>query len=194
MEDGRFERFTGFDQIYERFRPRVHRLALRITRNPQDAEDVVQESFLLTFLHLGSFAGKSRLSTWISRIAINAALVKIRKRRRYEFSLDEIQEGMSPEIASGHASPEQILLQRECEQILAEELGQLARRLSEVVDLYYLQEVPGRDCAQMLGISFANVKSRILRARRKLRPAIDRRFRAQVDSVRLGSCRKHSFQ
>jgi len=195
MGEGRPEPLR-FDQIYERLHARVHRLALRITGNAQDAEDVVQESFLLTFLHLGSFCGKSRLSTWVSRIAINAALMNIRKRRRNDFSLDEIQERSrgGPKIASSHPSPEQQLLQRECEQILAEELGQLTPLLSEVVDLYYLQEVPARDCARMLDISFTNVKSRILRARRKLRPAIDRHFQGQIVSLRPGCCREHSFQ
>ena len=178
------ERFTGFDQIYEQFRTRVHRVALRITRNPQDAEDVVQESFLLTFRHLGSFSGKSKLSTWITRIAINAALMKIRKRPRYEFSLDEIQEcsraGLCTEIVSNHPSPDQQLLQRELQQILAEGIGQLPIRLYKVVDLYYFQETPARECAQTLGISLPNVKSRILRARRKLRPAFERRLRQQI--------------
>jgi len=180
MGDSCRERFTGFDQIYERFRNQVHRVALRITQNPQDAEDVVQESFLLTFLHLDSFSGKSKLSTWITRIAINAALMKIRKRRRYEFSLDEIQErsstGLCREIASDHPSPDQQLLLRELEQILTEVIGQLPPRLCQVVDLYYLQEVPASECAQMLGISLENVKSRVLRARRKLRPVFERRF------------------
>jgi len=198
MGNSRQERSTGFDQIYERFRNRVHRIALRITRNAQDAEDVVQESFLLTFLHLDSFSGKSKLSTWITRIAINAALMKIRKRRRYESSLDEIQErsraGLCPEIAADHPSPDQQLLQRELEQILAEGLEQLTPRLYKVVDFYYFQEVPARECAQMLGISLSNVKSRVLRARRKLRPAFERRFRQQTAGIGPGCIKNILFR
>jgi RNA polymerase sigma-70 factor (ECF subfamily) len=190
MGNSRRERFAEFEQIYERFRKRVHRIALRITRNAQDAEDVVQESFLLAFLHLESFSWKSAFSTWITRIAINAALMKIRKRRRYEVSFDEMQErsraGLCPEIASDHPSPDQQLFQRELEQILAEGLRQLTPRLCKIVDLYYFQEVPARECAQRLGISLPNVKSRVLRARRKLRPVFERRFRQQTAGVGLG--------
>jgi len=197
MGDSSRERFTGFDQIYERFCDRVHRVALRITQNPQDAEDVVQESFLLTFLHLDSFSGKSKLSTWITRIAINAALMKIRKRRRCEFSLDEIQErssaGLCREIASDHPSPDQQLLLRELEQILTEGIGQLPPRLCQVVNLYYLQEVPASECAQMLGISLENVKSRVLRARRKLRPAFEKRFLQPTAGFGPGCIEKVAF-
>jgi RNA polymerase sigma-70 factor (ECF subfamily) len=194
----RFEKAAPFEEIYERFHSRIHNLAFRITRNRQDAEDVVQECFMRTFQHLDTFAGRSKLSTWISRIAINAALMKIRKRRRYESSLDDILDrsgaGGSAEIAQDHLAPDQLLLQRELKQVLAEGLARLSPGLSGVVDLYYFRELSARECAQILGISLANAKARILRARLKLRPAFERGFRSPIIPFRIGCCRKYSFQ
>jgi len=179
---------AGFERIYERLRGRVHRLALRITRNRQDAEDVVQECFMHAFLHLGEFSGRSKLSTWISRIAINEALMKIRKSSRCEFSLDDIKErsgaGLYAELSSDFRAPDQQLMQRERERILAEGLKQLSPRLWKVAELYYFRGLAARECAETLGISLSNAKARILRARLKLRPACERRLRGEIVSFR----------
>ena len=187
-----------FEEIYERFRSRIQRLALRITRNPEDAEDVVQECFMRAFVHLNTFSGRSKLSTWISRIGINAALMKIRGRRRYEFSLDDILErqwpGRCAELVSDQPAPDQRLRQIELEKILAAALAQLSPSLSRVIDLHYFAELSTRECAQILGISLSNAKSQLSRAKRKLRPAFERRFRRPIISFRLGCCRTHSFQ
>jgi RNA polymerase sigma-70 factor (ECF subfamily) len=184
---------TRFEEIYKRFHSRIQRLALRITRNPEDAEDVVQECFMRAFVHLNTFSGRSKLSTWISRIGINVALMKIRSRRRYEFSLDAILEcpwaGRCAELVSDQPAPDQRLRQTELEQILAAELAQLSPSLSRVVDLHYFAELPARECAQILGISLSNAKAQLFRAKRKLRPAFERRFRRPIISFRLGCCR-----
>lgn len=194
---GRLETSAPFEEIYERFHSRVHRLAFRITRNPQDAEDVVQECFMRAFQHLDTFAGRSKLSTWILRIAINTALMKIRKRRRHESSLDDVEcsrAGRFTEIAQDHLAPDQLLLQRELRQVLAEGLARLSPGLSGVVDLHYFGELSARECAEVLGISLPNAKSRLLRARLKLRPAFERHFRRPTIPLRLGCCPKYSFQ
>lgn len=192
----RLKSSARFEEIYEQFHSRIQCLALRITRNQQDAEDVVQECFMRAFLHLDTFSGRSKLSTWISRIAINAALMKIRKRKRYEFSLDDIAErslaGAGPEIAGNHAAPDQHFLQRERAQILAEGLAGLNPRLSAVLNLHYFAELSTQECAQILGISLPNAKCRILRARLKLRLLFERRFRGPFIPFRLGGCRKRS--
>ena len=187
-----------FEEIYERLRRRIQRLALRITRNPEDAEDVVQECFMRAFVHLNTFSGRSKLSTWISRIGINVALMKIRRRRRYEFSLDDLLErlwaGRCAELVSDQPAPDQRLRQIELEQILAAELAQLSPSLSRVVDLHYFAELSTRECAQILGISLSTAKSQLSSAKRKLRPAFERRFRRPSISFRLSCCRTHSFQ
>jgi len=192
------EKSAPFEEIYEHFHSRVYRLAFRITRNRQDAEDVVQECFMRTFQHLNTFAGRSKLSTWILRIAINAALMKIRKRGRYESSLEDILErseaGHCAEIAHDHIAPDQLFLQRELKQVLTKRLAQLSPGLSGVVDLHYFGELSARECAEVLGISLPNAKSRIFRARLKLRPAFERGCRGSIIPFGVGCCRKYSFQ
>ena len=185
-------------EVYERCRDGILRLALRITSSPQDAEDVVQDCFLQAFLHLHSFAGRASLSTWIWRIAINAALVKIRKRRRYESSLDERTETASArhplQIEGAGPAPDQQLLRRELQQALVEELAELSPALSKVVELHYFEELTMRECSHVLGISLSNAKGRILRAKLKLRPGFNRRFRQPSIASRLRNFPRHSFE
>ena len=189
---------AAFAKIYQRYYDRILRLALRITRNLQDAEDVAHDCFVHSFLHLGSFAGKSRLSTWISRIAINDALMKIRRRGRFEVSLDERRETPSAapftEIACDDPAPEEQCLKAELAQMLTEGLAELRPGLSKVVDLHYFEELSARECSEVLGISLSTAKSRILRARLRLRLAFDKRFRRPIAPFRLHPNPRCSFQ
>jgi RNA polymerase sigma-70 factor (ECF subfamily) len=178
-----------FDEIYERYRGEIFRVARRITRNRQDAEDVVQECFLNAFVHLESFSGKSQISSWLSRIAINAALMKIRRRRRLEFSLEDFAETTARarliEFESRRSAPDDQCFQRESTQIVLEALAELSPKLSSVVTLRYFRELSTRECAQILGISLSNAKSRVLRARLSLRSAFDKRFLRRSTPSRL---------
>jgi len=188
---------AAFGEIYERCHGKILRLALRITRNAQDAEDVVQEAFMSAFVHLDSFAGKSKLSTWLWRIAINTALMKIRRRRRSEFSLDEFAETTSPvrlEIKSHSLAPDDQYMQREIAQMLVEGLAELSPKLSSVVTLRYFEELSTRECAEILGISLSNAKTRILRARLGLRSAYNKRFLRPPSRLhRCGTCSFHGL-
>jgi len=165
------------NDIYCRHYERILRLALRITRNVQDAEDVAHECFIRVFVHLGSFSGKSKLSTWISRIAINAALMNIRKRRSNECSIDHPMEGPATtrllEIKCHAPAPEERFLQRERAKMLCDSLARLSPDLVRTVGLYYFGELSVQECAQILGISLSGVKSRILRAKHRLRRGFD---------------------
>lgn len=189
---------AAIGQIYELCRDRILSLALRITGNPQDAEDAVQDCFVQAFLHLDSFAGRASLSTWIWRIAINAALMKIRKRRRLEFSLDEHTEsrptGRPIEIEANDPTPDQQLLRRELQRALAEGLATLSTTLSKVVELHYFAELSVRECAHVLGISPSSAKARIFRAKLRLRPAFTRRFRRQVLTSSIPCFPKYALQ
>ncbi len=97
---------VAFGELFNRYRRRIFHLAQRIMRNHEDAEDVVQEAFQLAFVHLRDFKGGSRFSTWLSRIAINVALMKLRKKRvleQYELegrSMKEIAEGLGISVAA----------------------------------------------------------------------------------------------
>jgi len=171
----------AFSEIYERYHSKIFRLALRITRNFQDAEDVVQECFMRAFVHLDSFSGKSKLSTWLWRIAINAALMRIRRRRGFEFSLDAFAGTASSarrvEIKCRRPAPDDQYLQREIAQILVEGLAGLSPKLASVMILRYFEELSTRECAEILGISLSNAKTRILRARLSLHSTFNKRLR-----------------
>ena len=175
------ECLPAFSEIYERYHSKIFRLALRITRNFQDAEDVVQECFMRAFVHLDSFSGKSKLSTWLWRIPINAALMRIRRRRGFEFSLDAFAETTSSarrvDIKCYRPAPDDQYLQREIAQILAEGLAGLSPKLASVVTLRYFEELSTRECAEILGISLSNAKTRILRARLSLHSTFNKRIR-----------------
>lgn len=178
-------------EVYERCRHRLLRLALRITRNQQDAEDVVQDSFMQACLHLDSFEGRASLSTWIARIAINAALTKIRKRRPYEPLFEEAMGTASHvrpvEVQSGDPTPDHQLLQSELRQVLSTGLAELNPALSRVVELHYFEEFTTRDCARALGISWSNAKGRIFRAKLRLRSTFNRHFRQRSAAFRTSS-------
>ena len=175
-------------EVYERCRHRLLRLALRITRNQQDAEDVVQDSFMQACLHLDSFEGRASLSTWIGRIAINAALMKIRKRRRYELLLDEATGALSKrcqvQVMSGEPAPDHQLLGRELRQVLSRGLAESNPALSRIVELHYFEELTVQECARALGISVSNVKGRIFRAKLRLRSTFKRHSKQRTAAFR----------
>jgi len=170
---------TPCGEIYQRYRGTILRLAFGITRNRQDAEDVAHECFLRAFVHLDSFFRESSLSTWISRIAINAALMKVRARRKGEVSIDDPTDGgavRSLQIRCGRPTPDQEFLRLELSQTLANELTRLSPDLRRAVRLYYFAELSSPEGAQVLAISPASAKARILRARIRLREGFGKRL------------------
>jgi RNA polymerase sigma-70 factor (ECF subfamily) len=170
----------AFKELMTRYGPRIFRLAQRITRNDEDAEEVSQDSFARAFLNLDTFRGDSRFSTWLSRIAINQSLMKLRTRRRRELSFDcpSTAEGtpFCPEVADGRPTPEQCYSQKELQRILASAMGELPMTLREVLYLRDVEEHSTGETARMLGLSISAVKSRAHRGRQMLRQTIDRVF------------------
>lgn len=149
-------------------------LALSITRNREDAEDVVQKSLLQAFVHLNKFQGGSRFSTWLMRIAINEALMNLRKKHRSrEVPLDggrEMEEGwLYQEIADGRATPEESCSQQELRRLLDAVIEQLRPSYRIIVDLRYVKGFSDRETSRRLGLPISTVKSRLYRARLQLR-------------------------
>jgi len=143
-------------------------------RNNEDAEDVVQESFQQAFIHLKSFKGDSRFSTWLSRIAINAALMRLRKKqRKWDVSLDEsaeIDESSSRlDVEDQGLNPEQLYAQKERERILSEAMKELTPGMRKAMELRELGEQSTEETARIMGISVGAVKARVFHGRRKLR-------------------------
>ncbi|HXT86094.1 MAG TPA: sigma-70 family RNA polymerase sigma factor [Verrucomicrobiae bacterium] len=171
---------SAFETLVSRYERKIYRLAQHITQNNEDAEDVSQEAFLKAFEHLGEFQGNSRFYTWLVRIAVNQALMKLRKRRNKDVSLDEdieTEENFIPrEIEDWGPSPEEQYTQEELARILSQVIGELDPSFRLVFQLRDIDELSTEETAEALGISVPAVKSRLLRARLKLRDKLNRYF------------------
>jgi RNA polymerase sigma-70 factor (ECF subfamily) len=163
----------AFEVLVERHAPRILRVAQRVTGNREDAEDIVQQSFQKAFVHLQKFEGRSSFSTWLTRIAINEALMCLRTNRGASaVSIDELIAGKEPALALQipdlGPSPERSYSQQERERILSFAMNQLTPGVRTAIQLCELEERSLKESAQMMGVSVAAAKSRVLRGRRKL--------------------------
>ena len=163
-------RQAPFGELYERHLKRVSYVTRRIVRNREDAEDAARECFLNAFVHLKDFDGRSQFATWLTRIAINAALMKLRKNHwKREIPMNEpnppCELKRHNEIQDDAPDPEETYRLRERREILNTAILGLRPRARRVVELRQLQEHSLRETAQILGISTAAVKSRIFHAR-----------------------------
>jgi RNA polymerase sigma-70 factor, ECF subfamily len=172
---------AAFEELVNRYESKIFRLTKNITGNREDAEDAMQDAFLKAYAHLDGFQGDSRFYTWLVRIAANEALMRLRKRRPGQFSLDEPIEGdadlMPRELEDWRPSPEREYAQTEMQGILAEVIEKLEPEYRIVLVLRDLEELSTQETADALGISVTAVKSRLLRARLKLREKLNRHFR-----------------
>jgi RNA polymerase sigma-70 factor, ECF subfamily len=163
-------RRAPFGELCERHMKRVSGVTRRIIRNREDAEDAAQECFLNAFIHLKDFDGRSRFATWLTRIAINAALMKLRKNRgAREVPIDEPSPSSEPvaqrEFRHDAPDPEQTCSLRERKRIVQSAISGLRPRARNVVELIHLQEHSIRETAQILGVSTGAVKTRIFHAK-----------------------------
>jgi RNA polymerase sigma-70 factor (ECF subfamily) len=152
----------------------VYNLALKLTGDPVAAEDVLQETFLSAFKAIPRFEGKAQLSTWLYRIAHNAALMRLRRRQVETVSLDEPienEEGLPEprEFADWSENPEQVLLSDEMRRAMGEAIASLSEKLRSVFVLRDVNGLSTAQTAEVLGLSEEAVKSRLLRARLALR-------------------------
>ena len=164
----------AFVELSRRHYGKVFHETYRITRNQQDAEDALQDALLKAFAHLKGFEERSSFSTWLTRIAINSALMILRKKRNcFEFSLDDTNgpNGKSApwEMKFLGEDPESSCVRREKEALLREAILRLPPRCRQVVELWQARGYSMREIAQALGISVAAVKSSLSRAKLTLR-------------------------
>jgi len=178
----------AFSQLVKRYERKIYRLAKNITQNDEDAEDVLQDAFLKAYEHLGGFQGQSKFYTWIVRIAVNEALMKLRKRKGDRFvSLDEPidtgEEEVKREVAVWEGNPEQQYSQEELQRILNDAVEELKPDFRTVFTLRDIEEFITEETAETLGISIPAVKSRLLRARLALREKLTRQFKRKGEDV-----------
>jgi RNA polymerase sigma-70 factor (ECF subfamily) len=163
-----------FAQLVQPSQGRVYRLALRITRKPEDAEDVQQETMLKVHRKLGQFEGRSRFTTWISRIAINEALMCVRKRRSImHAALDETMPSTDEiltrnDFRSVIEGPEAAYSRKELRDLLRRAIENLRPAHRVVFVLWAIEQLSTTDTARVLKISVSAVKARLCRARRDL--------------------------
>jgi RNA polymerase sigma-70 factor, ECF subfamily len=175
---------TAFETLFQRYHKKMFHVALSRLQNPQDAEDAVQQTFQQAFVHLRSFQGQSRFSTWLTRIAINEALMLLRKRRPGHFSIEDHQnsddESFVFEIKDRSATPEEQCGQQELHDVLSGAIDELRPILKTVVNLSELGELSTGKTAEVLGVRVGTVKARTFRARRLLRDKIAKRLGARA--------------
>lgn len=167
----------AFETLVTRHRRKVLALALRYTRVREDAEDIVQQTLQKAFVYLRNFEGKSSFSTWLTRIAINEALMWLRKARALcEVPLNHSvnDEGARPDVdvADATSDPEATYLRQEETRTLSMAIERLAPSIRIVLELKELRELSARETAQHLGLSLAAVKARVFHGRKKLRKDI----------------------
>jgi len=170
---------AAFDDLVQRYGRRLLTVSMRITKNREDAEDVVQESFLKIFKKIDSFRGASKFSTWLTQIAINQALMLMRANTQKFVSIDEgIEVGnrpKRPEITGGGCTPEELCAQREFEVVMLnlDNVRKSSRRVMELRVKHDLSEI---EIAQVLNLTLSAVKARLYRGRLDLREAMSRRL------------------
>jgi len=174
---------AAWDELINRYERPVYSLAMRILRQAQDAEDVTQQTFISVMENLQGFRAEAKFSTWIMRIAANAAIKVIRKRQGMKtVSMDA---GASPDdegrplvppeyIADWKDVPEQLVRSHEVQELLEEALDQLDEKYRVVFILRDVEGLSVRETAEMIGQSESNTKVRLLRARLQLREQLTR--------------------
>ena len=172
----------AFEDLVRRYDRNVFRIAQHITQNREDAEDVVQDAFLKAYSNLSQFQEQSKFYTWLVRIAVNEALMKLRRRRPERMvSLDEEvkteEDSMPREVADWSPNPEQLYSQSELGDILRKAVQGLPAGFRTVFVLRDVEGLSTEETAEALDLSIPAVKSRLLRARLQLRERLNRYFR-----------------
>ncbi len=165
---------AAFGKLSERHEQQLLRVTQRITRNREDSQDAVQDALLRAFVHLRDFDGRSSFATWLTRIAINSALMMLRKKRT---SLEVATAGSDDldmnrggfQIADRAPNPERLYAQGEEEKILKRAIHSLRPNLREVVEVQQLQELSMQETARAMRISVAAAKGRLFHAKVALR-------------------------
>jgi len=178
----------AFGELVRRYEGKIFRLAQHVTNNREDAEDVLQETFMKAYEHLDQFKGDSKFYTWIVRIAVNQALMKLRRRKTDKsVSLDEQidtgEDTIVREIAAWDEDPEQRFSREELGEILDHAVDALEPPYRSVFVLRDVEELSTEETAEALGLSIPAVKSRLLRARLQLREKLTRYFKRKGDDA-----------
>ena len=178
----------AFTNLVQRYDGKIFRLAMHVTQNREDAEDVLQETFMKAYEHLDQFKGDSKFYTWIVRIAVNQALMKLRRRRTdktvsMDEQIDTGEDTVVREIAAWDENPEQRFSREEIGKIMDGAIESLDPIYRSVFVLRDVEDLSTEETADALGLSVPAVKSRLLRARLQLREKLTRVFKRKGDDA-----------
>ena len=180
---------AAFEQLIRQYDRQIFRIARHITQNKEDAEDIVQDTFLKAYQKLEQFQGNSKFYTWLVRIAVNESLMRLRKRRNSKtVSMDEdvqTEDGSVPrDFADWTPNPEQQYGQGEMGEILRKTIQGLPPGFRSVFTLRDVENLSTEETAELLGLSVPAVKSRLLRARLQLRDRLSRYMKLKVEAAK----------
>ena len=181
---------AAFAQLVEANQRNVYNLALRMLNNPQEAEDVLQETFLSAYKSLPGFEGRSSLSTWLYRIASNASLMRLRKKQPDTTSIDEpleLEEGDSlpRQFVDWSSVPEDELLDEESRRMMNEAVAELPEGLRIVFILRDIEGLSTEETGEALELSESAVKTRLHRARLALREKLSAYFAERLQATKV---------
>lgn len=184
---------SAFEELVKRYDRQLFRIAQGIVHHHEDAQDIVQESFIKAFTRLGQFQGKSRFSTWLVRIALNQALMKARGAKRKLVSIEpdpQKNEDRRPrEIADWAPNPEMLYRNSELRTILERCLQKLTPGLRAVFLLRDVEGLSIEEVCHALNLTGAAVKTRTLRARMRLRKELSGYFQQNQQGPKVGVSR-----
>lgn len=167
----------AFGELVNRYETKVYSLALKMLRNPEDAEDVLQDTFLRAYRGIKAFQGNSTFSTWVYRITANSALMKLRKKQLPTVSIDDADEREAPiNIADWAPGPVERLMTEETRVAMEDAIEALPPEFRQVFILRDVEELSNAEVAEVLDLSVAAVKSRLHRARLKVRNRLAQYF------------------
>ena len=193
----------AYAELCRRYSKQILRTVLRITRDVADAEDTLQEALLKAYIHIGGFEGRSAFSSWLTRIAINSALMLSRKKRSqpvYSFeSVSDVDDFKLPESTETSYNPEESCIQNALEDKLAQAIRYLPNNLRVVMQIRCREDASIAEIAKILDISESAVKSRLLRARSRIRRYLGENhcLRCEIGSktpIASGYCQRRNDQ
>jgi RNA polymerase sigma-70 factor (ECF subfamily) len=181
---------TEFARLVEAYSGVIYRLAIKMLGNPQDAEDVLQETFIKAYRNLDGFDGRSKLSTWLYRIATNEALMMLRKEKGVFVSINEPVERLEDEqepmqIVDWCCLPEAELMSSEARAYLDQAIEELTPALRLVFLLRDIEGLSTKETSQVLNVSETAVKTRLSRARMRLRELLTSYYGERLTGERL---------
>jgi RNA polymerase sigma-70 factor (ECF subfamily) len=176
----------AFAELWERYSNTAFKVAYRITKNRDDAEDVIQDAWMKAYVHLTTFDGRAKFSTWLTRIVINSGLMTLRRKRSHLETSMEITDGKTWqqwEIADHTKDVEELYARQERIERLKRAICRLQPTLRNVVEIHQSNDRSVKEIADLAGLSVAATKSRLLRARRALRKDLVERREKQCPVV-----------